>query len=267
MEFFQIRQMNPALFRADQIAAQLYTCRDLVQDGAGLAKTCGRLHAAGYRAVQVSGIGPIADDEVKRILEGEGMVCCATHEPPAVVLASPEKAADRLDALDCAITAYPVPRGVDLSNVEVVDTLAAQLNHSAKVLRQRGKILCYHNHAIEFQRHGAQTVLERIYEQAPELQGEPDTYWIQYGGGDPVEWCLRLKGRLPIIHLKDYQVTREGLPEAVEVGAGNLDFPKIIAAAVEAECPWFAVEQDECPGDPVESLAQSFRFLEENFCS
>ncbi|MCX7869276.1 MAG: hypothetical protein N2322_04925, partial [Terrimicrobiaceae bacterium] len=71
---------------------------------------------------------------------------------------------------------------------------------------------------------------------------------------------------LPLLHLKDYVVNAECKPSYCEVGAGNLDFGAIIAAAEEAGCQWFIVEQDETPGDPVDSLAQSFRHLAENIC-
>ena len=32
-------------------------------------------------AVQVSGMEPVAEEELMKILDGEGLICCATHEP------------------------------------------------------------------------------------------------------------------------------------------------------------------------------------------
>ena len=61
--------------------------------------------------------------------------------------------------------------------------------------------------------------------------------------------------------------TAENKPNYCEIGAGNLIFAKIIAAADTSGCEWFIVEQDVCPGDPVDSLAQSFRYLTENLVS
>jgi len=48
------------------------------------------------------------------------------------------------------------------------------------------------------------------------------------------------------------------------VGSGNLNFKKIIAAAEKSGCKWFIVEQDTCPGDPVDSLAKSFEYIKAN---
>jgi sugar phosphate isomerase/epimerase len=81
-----------------------------------------------------------------------------------------------------------------------------------------------------------------------------------------VDWCERLKGRLPLIHLKDFVVNHENIPCFCEVGAGNLNFPRIIEAAEKSGCQWFIVEQDTTLGDPVDSLAQSFRYLAETVC-
>jgi sugar phosphate isomerase/epimerase len=68
------------------------------------------------------------------------------------------------------------------------------------------------------------------------------------------------------LHLKDYMVDAANNVTMCEIGAGNLDWPGIVRAAEDAGCRWFIVEQDTCPGDPVDSLEQSFRWLAENIC-
>lgn len=254
--------------KTDQIAAQLYTCRDLLKTPADIARTLRRIRATGYTAVQVSGVGPIAEEELVRILDGEGLVCCATHESGDTILRETPKVIERLRKLGCAVTAYPYPAGIDFADEASVDALISGLNRAGAEMAAAGQILCYHNHQHEFRKLGGRTVLDRIFANTkPEnLQAEPDTYWVQYGGADPVSLCERLAGRLPVIHLKDYMVNNDNAPVFCEIGAGNLDFPRIIAAAESAGCKWFIVEQDTCTGDPVDSLAQSWRWLAENVC-
>jgi sugar phosphate isomerase/epimerase len=98
------------------------------------------------------------------------------------------------------------------------------------------------------------------------LQGEIDTYWVQYGGGNSTAWCHRLQNRLPLIHLKDYGLTTESEPVFREIGYGNLDFKEIVPAAEKAGCEWFIIEQDTCPGSPFDSLQLSFQYIKENLC-
>jgi sugar phosphate isomerase/epimerase len=138
------------------------------------------------------------------------------------------------------------------------------------VLADAGQCLSYHNHHIEFRKVAGKTILEWLYEltDARYLQGEPDTYWVQTGGGEPTEWCNRLKGRLPLLHMKDYIVLAPDNKIAMaEIGNGNLNWQSICKAAEAAGCEWFIVEQDTCPADPFDSLKQSFEYIKKNLLS
>src|SRR5690349_2527704 len=64
---------------SSQIAAQLYTLRDFTKTPADIAKTLKRVKQIGYDAVQSSALGPIDPKELAKILQGEGLTCCATH--------------------------------------------------------------------------------------------------------------------------------------------------------------------------------------------
>ncbi len=212
--------------------------------------------------MQVSGVGPIPPAEIKRICADHALTICATHEGGATIVDEPQKVIDRLGALGCDATAYPYPH-VSIASEADARALARRLDGAGARLRAAGITLCYHNHAQELHRVGTRTALEWIYadSDAKNLQGEPDTYWVQAGGGDPAAWCERLTGRLPLIHLKDFGVDQGGKPEMREIGAGNLNWDRILPAAERAGCRWFIVEQDTCQGDPFDALATSWRFL------
>ena len=61
------------------LAAQLYTVREFMKTPADIAASMKKVKALGYDAVQTSGHGPIAPEEMKRIVDGEGLTICATH--------------------------------------------------------------------------------------------------------------------------------------------------------------------------------------------
>jgi len=46
-----------------------------------------------------------------------------------------------------------------------------------------------------------------------------------------------------------------------EAGNGVLDWPKVFQAAAKAGVAHYFVEQDQTPGDPIESLKQSYGYL------
>jgi len=252
-----------------QAAAQLYTVRDYTQTPGDIAQSMKKVRAIGYEGVQVSALGPIDDDELAKILDGEGLVCCAAHEDSEQILRQPQALVERLGKLDCKRLAYPYPAGIDFSTMAGVMGLARDLNAAGNVLREAGIVFAYHNHSIEFQRVEGKLILDLIYANTDpqNLQSELDTYWVQHGGGSPQQWCRRLRDRLPMLHMKDYVITNNDEPTFAEIGAGNLDWQAIVAEADRSGCEWYLVEQDTCPGDPFDSLRKSFDYIKEALCT
>jgi len=252
--------------KLSQVAAQLYTVREHCKTAADFGASMKKVRAIGYTAVQISGVGPIPENELVEVCRGEGLAICATHEPALKILDETDAVIERLHQLGCKLTAYPYPAGIDFSDAAAVETLVSKLDLAGAKLRAAGLVLGYHNHAIEFLKFRGAPVLEYIYAktQKDNLVGELDTFWIHYGGGDVVDWCRKLRGRLPFVHLKDYGFTKENKHIYCEVGAGTLPFERIIAEAEKSGCEWFIVEQDTTPGDPFDSLKQSFDYIREN---
>jgi sugar phosphate isomerase/epimerase len=252
--------------KTGQIAVQLYTLREYCKTPADIAATLAKVRKMGYQAVQVSGVAPIEETELKKMLDGEGLVCAATHEGTGAILNETDKVIERLRKLNCRYTAIPHPGKLDFSNRDVVMDFIRKADAAGKKMREAGQALTYHNHSIEFCKLDGKTILELIYANtgADNLQGEIDTYWVQHGGGDSVAWCRKLKGRLPLLHLKDYIIAGpENKPRFAEIGHGNLNIPEIVKAADESGCKWFMVEQDDCyERNPFESLEMSFKYLQ-----
>jgi len=255
--------------KISQVAVQLFTLRDFCKTATDYADTLKKVREIGYEAIQISGVGPIPATELRSIAEGEGLVICATHEPSVDLLADPAKISEHLAVLGTKYTAYPYPAGVDFSDAAQVDTLITKLDAAGAVLQKAGQVLAYHNHAHEFFLVDGKPLLEAIYARTNPLylQGEIDTYWVQAGGGNPVEWCAKLKNRLPLLHIKDYAVDATGKPFFAEIGYGNLDMKAIIATAEASGCEWFIVEQDVCPGNPFDSVKKSFDYIKGNLVS
>lgn len=255
--------------KINQTAAQLYTLREQLKTPADIATSLKKVKKIGYDAVQVSGMGPIDESDLVKILDDNGLSCCATHEPGDAIINDTAKVIDRLNKLNCKYTAYPHPSNAYFTNLQGVKKLAAQLDAAGAEMAKEGITLTYHNHSIEFQRVEGKTILQWLYDETAteNLQGEIDTYWVQHGGGNPISWCKKLNGRLPLLHLKDYIVNEKSEPVFAEIGNGNLEWKSIIDAAEQAGCLWYIVEQDTCPADPFDSLKQSYNYIGENLCT
>lgn len=245
-----------------KIALQLYTIRDHLKTADDVARSFARVREIGYEHVQLSGLGAMPTAQIKELAVAAGLGICATHEDGREIVEEPRKVADRLSELGCRFTAYPFPHQ-PLETLDQVFKLADDLSRAGEVLRSRGQLLTYHNHAIEFRKLGGKAILDWLYERSDPLMvhGEIDTYWVQAGGGDPAGYCARLSGRLPLLHLKDYAINAENEPVMAALGEGNLNFPTILREADAAGCEWYIVEQDRGFTDAFESIAVSLRYL------
>ena len=252
--------------RIEQVGAQLYTVRDYLTTPEAFQDSLQKIAEIGYKSVEVAGPRPVSETEIAALCAEKGLVINSSHEDSGLILNDPEQVVETLEAFGCRYAAFPMPKGVNLESEAEVHQLIQGLNTAGKVLAEAGKVLTYHNHAVELDLLKGVPVLEIIYgETDPHyLQGEIDPYWIHIGKSSPEAWCARLRDRLPLLHLKDCRVDDEGNPHFAEVGRGILDFRTIIATAEASGCQWFIVEQDTCPGDPFDSLEMSFRYIHDH---
>jgi len=242
-----------------QLAAQLYTLRDFCKTAKDFEESLRKLKKIGYDVVQISGIGPISYPEIKRILDDTGIACCATHIPYERMVKETEQVIEEHYLIQCK---YPAIGGLpgEYRSAEGFSKFAKEATEVGKKLAKGGLRFGYHNHSFELEKFGKRTGLAILYEDSdPEyFKAEIDTYWVQHGGGDSAAWIEKLAGRIPLVHLKDMTV-RDGKPIMAEVGEGNLNWPRIVAACKKAGVEWYIVEQDTCERDPFESLAISLR--------
>ena len=146
----------------------------------------------------------------------------------------------------------------------------AAMNRAVEELAGMGVGFYYHNHAWEFEGEPGKRFLDLLEQEArPDLRLELDLFWATIGGGDVVDLLGRWKGRVSSLHLKDVardaprQKTEGNMPATAfkEVGAGILDWPRVLRAAAQAGVENYLIEQDQTPGDSLVSVRQSVDFL------
>ena len=239
---------------------QMYSVRDITEknmDGALKA-----LAEMGYKFVEFAGFFGIPADEIKAMLDKYGLKVSGTHTGWQEIAEHYEETLAYHKAI--GNTRIIVP-GADLTTKAKLDAFIDMMNEFQPKLAAEGITLGYHNHDIEFMRmEDGSLILELLYDNAPALQGEIDTFWVQAGGQNPADWVRKLSGRMPLLHLKDYGI-HERQRAMFPIGSGNLDWKSIIAEGEAAGVEYFIVEQDVCLKDPFDSLADSLHYLVENF--
>lgn len=147
-----------------------------------------------------------------------------------------------------------------------------KLNSAAEACRAAGVGFYYHNHAFEFEGEPGQRFIDRLHKELhPHARLELDVFWAAIGGEDPAAMLRKWKGRVGSLHLKDVAATAPrkvaefSMPPTAfkEVGLGTLNWKEILSAAREAKVDHYFIEQDSTPGDPLESIRASVKYLRE----
>ena len=250
-----------------KIGAQLYTVNRFCQDLPSFAETLKKVADIGYTTVQVSGTCAYEAQWLKEQLDKNGLRCVLTHIAPAKLQEQLDKVIADHKIFGCDYV------GLGMYNMMAGESPEAEYARFlelykpiARTLKENGQYFMYHNHHYEFFKMNGKTILQKMAEDfTPEEMGFTlDTFWVQAGGANPVEWINALKGRLPCIHLKDFAFAATGGFSAcmAPVGEGNINFEAVIRAAADAGTEYLLVEQDNCHGeDPFDCLKRSYQNL------
>ena len=248
----------------------------------GAYETLRKVSETGYKSVEISQIPMTKEnvDQMNRAQADFSVRIAATSSglspsgmPGEETLTTHfEKIVDDNHALGCSfIRIGMLPFGCMASLEKVID-FSKKANEVAKDLKKEGIKLYYHNRHIEFMKFENKTMLDIIRENAPELGFEIDVHWAHRGGFDPVKVIRDYKGKVDLIHLKDYRIAPiapegfealkkgdfaafmqafTGNVQFAEVGKGTLDMPAIIEASLESGAKHFFIEQDNLYGKEV----------------
>ncbi|MFP4028954.1 MAG: sugar phosphate isomerase/epimerase family protein [Candidatus Brocadiia bacterium] len=245
------------------LGLQLYTVRDvLAQDFEGTVREVSEM---GYDAVELTGTGPFDGAGLKTFLDELGLDAAGMHVGLDILESDLAGSIELAKALDLATLVCPYLPDERRGGRDDWLNTAQILDQMGEECRRQGVKLSYHNHSFEFVEFEGQYALDLLYENtsSENVSSELDTYWIQHGGGDPVEYVEKYGERTVILHLKDMADDEER--SFTEVGNGILDWEGIYGAATAAGIQYYCVEQDTCPGDSLESARKSAEYLKSEF--
>lgn len=247
---------------------QLYTLRDHIGNAEDFDKTLERLEKLGVKDIQISGIGDFPAEIQGEIVRKHNMKVCITHKGFDRMLTDLDAMIEEHKAIDCDAMGIGSAPSESRGNRGNVRKFIAQANEVGKKLKENGMTFNYHNHAFEFYRlddmkYSMMDLL--LKETDPEyFNFIPDVAWIHYAGQDPVEVLKKMKGRIKVLHFKDYIFDEEGVRRFVSLGKGYVDLKAIYDLACEMEIPYIMYEQDIdwVDDDPFKACEESWAFMQ-----
>ena len=245
------------------LTLQLFTVRDVLGDD--FDATLEKVKEMGYEGVELTGTGPHQPAELKELLGDLGLEPAGIHMPLTELEDNLEECIEVARGVETTNIVCPfLPEERRQSRDDWLE-LASILDDVGARCREEGLRLSYHNHSFEFVEFDGTYALDLLLGACSEenVASELDTYWVKHGGADPVSYIDKYAGRIEILHAKDMAPGEE--QAFTEIGNGILDWEAILEAAERADVDYVCVEQDTCPGDPLESAAASAEYLRSEF--
>lgn len=248
-----------------KIGAQLFTVREYTKTLEAFEETLKRVADIGYTSVQVSGTCAFEAEWLAEKLKSTGLTCDLTHTAISRIVNETEQVVKDHKTFGCKYIGVGAMPGINKDNKkELWVSFVSLALPAANKLKESGCYFMYHNHAAEYHDIDGEICMNYLKKSfAPDEMGFTlDTHWVKAGGYDPIEQLVSLKGRIPCIHLKDLITMEDGTRRFAPVGSGELDFEKIVQAAIDGGTEFAFVEQDNCYGEsPFDCLKKSYDYL------
>ena len=256
----------------------LYTIRDaMAEDVPGSLKKVSDL---GYQYLELADYADgkfygYAPAEFKKIVSDLGMEILSSHtmvEAAGITVDNAKAMADAHAELGVKYCIQPWVEEQD-RNIESYKKMIGDWNEVGRIMKDVGIQFGYHNHNFEFLNIDGIVPYYDLY--MPELDAdlvtmELDLYWATKAGQDPVEMFNKYPGRFQLFHLKDMYEETPPYFEVIKddiapVGAGKIDFNRIMEAKKVAGMKYFFVEDDnQGNGKPFEGIQTSFNNITSN---
>jgi sugar phosphate isomerase/epimerase len=247
------------------IGLQMYTVRnESEKDFLGTLREVAKL---GYEGVEFAGYGGFEAAELKTHLQELNLKVIGSHVSYKQLKENLAAEIAYLKQLGGQYIVCPYLLPEERKDWEAHFAFFAEVGRE---ITANGLRFAYHNHDFEFvQKVGDQFVFDAMYSTIDSsiLQVEMDIGWVQFIGQDPLAYIAQYAGRLPLLHLKDFEHLPDGGIDTKELGRGKIALPDVIKAAFDAGVEWLIVEQDHCKNPPLESIAISKKWLDEHYAA
>ncbi len=253
------------------VGLQLYTIRDAMT--ADVKASLQKLSDLGYKNLELASYADgrfygFAPAEFKKMVNDLGMEIISSHaavESTGITVENATKMADAHAELGVKYCIQPWVNDEDRT-IETYKRMIGDWNEVGRIMKNVGIQFGYHNHNFEFAELDGLIPYYDIF--MPEMDKdlitmEIDLFWVSKAGQDPVEMFNKYPGRFQLFHLKDMHTSQEPFYDVIKddispVGAGVIDFKRILAAKEIAGMKYSFVEDDnQGNGKPFEALETS----------
>jgi sugar phosphate isomerase/epimerase len=251
--------------KSKTIGLQLYTLRDTIgKNPKPVLEKVGsfgykELEAYSYRDGQIFGM---AYSEFGKYVKSLGMKVVSGHYGLDQIEGDTwKKAVDDAKGIGMEFMVVPYIQEPDRKTIDQYKAIIEKLNKAGEVAKNGGIRMGYHNHDFEFETVDGQIPFDLMMKDLdPKYIGmEMDIFWVVNAGHDPVKYFEKYPGRFEQWHVKDMDKSDKN--KNANVGSGSIDFKALFAKAKLSGLKHFYVEQETYPGEPIDSVEASAKYL------
>lgn len=236
------------------IGLQLYSVRKLCEKD--LPAVLKAVADMGYQGVEFAGYYDRTADELKNMLDANGLKCCGTHLRTRINTLTDgkydefDKEVEFNQVLGNPYLIFPWMPDEMRNSVEACKKTGELLDTLADRVKKVGAYVGYHAHGGDFAKINGTTQWDLLFENSSDrVVMQMDVGNCLGGGGDPYATLEKFPGRSLTIHLKEH-----GADNKAPVGEGDVDWKRVFQLCeTVGGVKWYIVEH-ESGDDPLASV-------------
>jgi sugar phosphate isomerase/epimerase len=240
------------------IGLQLYSVReDAAKDLPGVLKAVAKM---GYDGVEFAGYYGYNAENLRKMLDDNGLKCCGTHTGLNTILGDElQRTIDFNKTLGNPYLIVPgLPGERTASRAAWLET-AQMFNEASLRAEEQSMLVGYHNHHIEFQPLDGELPWDTFFGNTRcQVVMQLDTGNALHGHADPVPFLQRYPGRALTVHLKEYSATND----KALLGEGEVRWNEVFALCEGVGgTQWYIVEQESYAFPPMQCVDKCLQKL------
>jgi sugar phosphate isomerase/epimerase len=252
------RQGTRGRVRRRPIGLQLYSVRfNCQKDLPGTIEAVGKM---GYQGVEFAGYYDRSAEELRKMLDDNGLKCCGTHTAIDTLLG--DNLAKTIEFNKTLGNKYLIvpgfPEKYRSSHQAWLET-AKLMNELSEKVKPHGMLVGYHNHGVEFQAMDGELPWDTFFgNTSKDVVMQLDIGNAMHGGADPLPYLYKYPERAITVHLKEYSKTDAN----AFVGEGDVPWRAFFALCrAVGGTEWYIVEYERPGTPPLEAVERCLQNL------
>jgi len=245
--------------RKIRIGLQLYSVRDdCARDLPGVLKAVGRM---GYQGVEFAGYYGRSAEELRKMLDENGLQCCGTHTGLDSLMGdnfAQTVAFNR--TLGNKFLIVPGLPGERTASRQAWQETARIFNEISHKLEPLGMYVGYHNHTEEFKPLDGELPWDTFFgNTGKRVVMQFDTGNALIAGAEAAPFLRKYPARALTVHIKEHSATND----KALLGEGDVKWKEILPLLKgEARTQWYIIEQESYAYPPMECVEKCLRSFE-----